>query len=347
MLTALRALKQPGRQRLLVAGVCLALALLTRPVAQSLLPLLPAALLLRHGVRAGLKQSGWFALGLATLLLPWMLRNAATHGSFSPEGALGQALIGRTVRHDDYQEFYACPPTEQGLDPRRVGALRIICEEAQGEPSGGVVTQRVRDELGLSQAETSAVLRQVALEAIAKRPAYFLSGTLEMTREILVGKRELVLGPWRERTTRNWDNKWDSRLTPLVKGPPPASGPELERAEWIISRFQPFLHRTDLGRLLAVGLLAAALIPAWRASLMVGAAAGIVILASAALDGSVWRYRYPADPLLAIFVGGAPQAVFSLALWLARPRSWTNLRLKSRVRNLRGSRPNPLMHKGT
>ena len=320
MLTVLRALRVPSRGRLVAAGLALAAAALTRPVADVLIPILPVALLGRHRHwRPALRGSAWFALGIAALLLPWMARNALAHGTFSAEGALGQALIGRTARHDDYERFYRCPPAGDPSSPK-TGALRIICEEASRsedeKPSGGLITQRVRDELGLTQAETSNLLRQVALEAIQGQPGYYLSGSLEKAGEILIGKRETVIAPWRERTTRNWDNKWDPRLTPLVEDPPPAEGPEYARADAIVSFFQPWRHRRELAVLLALGLAAAIIRPGWRSALILPSAAFLIVLASAALDGNVWRYRYPVDPLLAATIGGGVQAVWLTVLWL-------------------------------
>lgn len=327
-LLALRALQRPTRWRLLAAGLALAAAILTRPVAEALLPLLPLALLVRFRAwRPAVVGCLWFGLGLCLLLLPWMARNALVHGSFGVEGALGQALIGRTARHDDYRKFYSCPPgafnplipsasSGQALslsqDERMDGARQIICEEAAtGEPSGGLITQRVRLELDLSQAETSNLLRQVALEAISQQPEYYLRGTVRTAAEILVGKRETVIAPWRQRTTRNWDNKWDPRLTLLVKNPPPAEGPEYEAADALVSFFQPFHWRREIGLLLILGFLASVLRPAWRPALILLVAAGGLVLASAALDGLVWRYRYPVDPLLAAMAGGGVQAVWN------------------------------------
>jgi hypothetical protein len=328
MLLTLRALRRSSPGRLFVAGSALAGTILTRPVAEALLPLLPLALLARERAwQPALRGSVWFGLGLASLLLPWMVRNALTHGSFSPEGALGQALIGRTVRHDDYRRFYSCPT--EGAGGQADGALRIICEEAMGgEPSGGTISSRVSTELGLSQAETSWLLRQVALEAISRHADYYLTGSLRMAREILIGKRETVIAPWRDRTTRNWDNRWDPRLTPLVKDAPTAEGPEYERADALVSFFQPYRWRQPLAVLLAFGVLGAVARPSWRPALVIPLAAAAIIFASAALDGNVWRYRYPVDPLLAVVVGGGVQAIWSAALWMVRRTSGVGRRTR-------------------
>ncbi len=93
MLLALLALRRPTGGRLLAAGLGLGAAILTRPVAEVLLPLLPLALLIRDRAWwTALRRTAWFGLGLAILLVPWMTRNALTHGTFAAEGALGQAL---------------------------------------------------------------------------------------------------------------------------------------------------------------------------------------------------------------------------------------------------------------
>jgi 4-amino-4-deoxy-L-arabinose transferase-like glycosyltransferase len=317
LLLALLALRHPSRGRLVAAGLSLAAATLTRPVADVLLPLLPLALLLRaRPRRQAARQIAWYLVGLALLLLPWMTRNALTHGTFSAEGALGQALIGRTVRHDDPDRFYHCPPAGVPGD-LRLAAVGVICEaiEQAGDeaPSGGGITEAIRTRLGLSQAQSSNLLRQVAVEAILSQPGYYLSGTIKQAGEILVGKRETVLAPWRERTTRNWDNKWDPRLVPLVTKVPPADGPEYERADALVSFFQPWRWRWPLALILTLGLLGALAQPIWRPALLLPTAAGSIILASAALDGNVWRYRYPVDPLLAVTIGGGAQLVWVLA----------------------------------
>ena len=317
LLLALSALRHPSRGRLVAAGLSLAAATLTRPVADVLLPLLPLALLLRaRPWRQAPRQIGWYLVGLALLLLPWMTRNALAHGTFSAEGALGQALIGRTARHDDPDRFYHCPPVGDPGD-LRTAAVGVICDAiaAAGDeaPSGGGITETTRTRLGLSQAQTSNLLRQVAVDAILSQPGYYLSGTITKAVEILVGKRETVLAPWRERTTRNWDNKWDPRLTPLVQTVPPAEGPEYERADALISFFQPWRWRGPLALLLALGLLGALARPAWRRALLLPASAGLIVLASAALDGNVWRYRYPVDPLLAVTIGGGAELLWFLA----------------------------------
>jgi hypothetical protein len=64
-----------------------------------------------------------------------------------------------------------------------------------------------------------------------------------------------------------------------------------------------------------MGLLAAACV--CRPALVPGLAGLGILLASAALDGPVPRYRYPLDPLIALFAAGALTSAAALVsgLW--------------------------------
>ena len=195
--------------------------------------------------RTGLRRAALVAGGLALVLAPWTIRNLVTHGSTGADGALGQALIGRTVRHD--KGFRFDDPASPDPDPTRAAARRIIQQEADGgEPSGGTITARVRDELGLSQAQTSALLRELALAEIAERPGHYLASTGEMAWELFQGRNERLLGNWRQRTTRNWDRKWDPRIVALLDPDTPAEGEPYERADAVTSFFQPWRWRTPI-----------------------------------------------------------------------------------------------------
>ena len=133
--------------------LALGLAILTRPVAQMLIPLLPLACLFAgRSWRQSLRGTSWYLIGLASLV-PWTAWSASVGDSASTTGALGQALVGRTIRHDDYTHYYDCTNLGTTIEDR---VRRIICREAvQPNPSGGAVTQRVGRELQLHQDETS------------------------------------------------------------------------------------------------------------------------------------------------------------------------------------------------
>ena len=147
-----RALRRPSVGNLAGTGLALGLAILTRPVAQMLIPLLPLACLFAgRSWRQSLRGTSWYLISLAVVLLPWIAWSATVGDSASTTGALGQALVGRTIRHDDYTHYYDCANPGTTIEDR---VRRIICREAvQPNPSGGAVTQRVGRELQLHQDE--------------------------------------------------------------------------------------------------------------------------------------------------------------------------------------------------
>ena len=58
--------------------------------------------------------------------------------------------------------------------------------------------------------------------------------------------------------------------------------------------------------------------PRYRPALAPAATAIVLVVAAAALDGLVWRFRYPADPAIAVVAAGglaAPLELAGLALW--------------------------------
>lgn len=320
LLVLVIALRRPSSPWLLAAGGAVGLAALTRPLGQAVMPLalgLPLLLAL-PAWRTGLRRAGLVAVGLAVVLAPWTIRNLALHGTTGADGALGQALIGRTVRHD--RGYRYDDPARPDPDPTRAAARRIIQQEADGgEPSGGTITARVRDEIGLSQAQTSALLRELALAEIAERPGHYLSTTGEMAWELFQGRNERLLGNWRQRTTRNWDRKWDARLVALLDPDTPAEGEPYERADAVTSFFQPWRWRTPISWLFGTGVVLVLVVPRFRPALTPAITALSLVLAAAALDGLVWRFRYPADPAIAVVAAGGLFGPLVLA-WAALDR---------------------------
>lgn len=319
LLVLVGALRRPSWGWLLATGGSVALACLTRPIGQAVVPIalgLPLLLALPHW-RVGFKRAALVAIGLVLVMAPWTLRNLVTHGTTGAEGALGQALMGRTVRHD--KGYLYDDPARPDPDPTRAAARRIIQQEADtGEPSGGTITARVRDELGLTQAQTSALLRDLALAEIAERPGHYLETTREMAWELFQGRNERLLGNWRQRTTRNWDRRWEAGMVTLLDPESPAEGPLYERADGVTSFFQPWRWRWSISWLFGVGTVLALVVPRFRPALAPATTVLVLVVAAAALDGLVWRFRYPVDPAIAVVAAGGlamPLELVGLALW--------------------------------
>ncbi len=234
-----------------------------------------------------------------------------------PTLELTRAALGVPLRHGDV------PPA--GLVGSRHGEVAVDANRDKRRPAacespldGSADIARVRDELGLSQAQTSALLRDLAIDVIRQRPGYYAATTADMAWKLFQGVNERLRGNWRERTTRNWDTRWDPRLAALLDPELPAEGPAYERADALTSAFQPWRWRTPIAWLFGVGVLAALLVPRWRSGLLPAATALALVVAAAALDGLVWRFRYPADPLIAVVAAGGLVGLLALAVEGAR-----------------------------
>ena len=295
------------------AGVLFGVAVLCRPSAQLLAPLLGAALLLGPGPRRR-RAIAAALLGLAAtgVVLPWMAHNYAHHGTFAVTGS-GRFLLARTIKRDPGGFSFEKPP-ERVEGPARAAARRIVQEEAARRVPGSSA-QRLREELGLSEAETSRVLSDLAIEAIRNRPLYYLQGSARFFLDVLTGQPIVV-----RREGLDWDEvDWERRARPVLQKP--VYPLDARRAQSLLSVYDPARYGPLVPILFTAGLLlaAAGLAPRWL--LLPGLAALLLTAASAALVGAVPRYRYPQDPLIALL---AVQAVATSASLLAarlhRPR---------------------------
>jgi 4-amino-4-deoxy-L-arabinose transferase-like glycosyltransferase len=289
---------------MLAAGLLVALATLVRPVAQPLV-LLPALGLLLAGAgwRQALLGGAITVLGFALPIGAWSIRPASA-GEGVAVGALGQTLVGRTARHDrrdpasDSGFVYFDPDVDFAeTDPVRYQAKRILQEAANRGTSGRAVHTRLRKELGLSDAAADRLMRDLALEAIGRRPGYYLVGTGQRFLRLWVTGPERLTSFWNDRATiiRAWEDA-DSR--PLLDQPAGPLTYDLPTAELLVSFWQPAGLGPVLPALFLLGCAAALLDGRCRLSLLPAAAAVALLLLSAALVGGVARYRYPEDPLI-------------------------------------------------
>ena len=319
------ALRRDTPRAYVVAGLALGLAVLTRPVAQSLLLAVPLALLLQRGsLRAALKPTLLVLAAAALLIVPWMVRNKLAYGSFSTSGS-GRFLSARVVKHDRGYLFYD-PASAEAYDERDRRAREIFQEEADERPEEGPIYSRYRSELGLSEAAADELLRQIATEGIMRRPMHYLGTTGEMFLELFAGdqKEERVRWHYRERNQERVMNQWEGGRAGMGRllGPPTsAQYAESGNAELLAGIFRPsrWLSPLVIGILLALAL--GALSHEHRPAIFLGAVVGIVLLVSAALVGEVPRYRYPLDPLIAVLAaGGYLSALPALARAVAARR---------------------------
>jgi hypothetical protein len=282
----------------------LGFATLTRPVAQALIPVVPLTILLvSRSWRLTLVRSAVALGAFGLVLLPWMVRSATEQDSASV-GSLGQSLIGRTARHDRGAWTYYDPVLHADEPADRVRARRILQQAADNGSSGKAVHTRLRRELGLSPAEADRLMRNLAIEAILRQPGYYVQGTLQRFVRMADGSVE------RLRDVRNTADtareRWeDEPSRHLLQPATPAEDRAAPIASVLTSIWQPGYVGPVLPLLAILGTVASLLRPAWRPAATLGLAAFALLFVSAALVGNVSRYRYPADPMLAVLaVGG-------------------------------------------
>ena len=308
-LTALVVALRTGRLSLFaLAGVLLGLATLVRPVAQALVPLLPLGVLL---VERGWRRVAWrpplvrslVGLGaFALVLAPWMLRSAAEQDSASI-GSLGQSLVGRTARHDRGAFTYYDPALHADEPPDRARARQILQRAANSGSSGKAIHTQLRKELGLSPAEADRLMRSLAIEAILRRPDYYVQGTLQRFVRMADGSDER-LRDYRN-TADTARERWEDEPTRHLLAPAtPAEDRAASTASLLVSLWQPGHVGPLIPLLAALGTVVALIRPAWRPAAVLGPAAFGLLFVSAAIVGNVARYRFPVDPVLAVMALG-------------------------------------------
>jgi 4-amino-4-deoxy-L-arabinose transferase-like glycosyltransferase len=299
-LAAIVAVKRGRWGGWVLAGVALGLAILTRPVAQVLIPLVGLTALLAGGRRwrGGLVGLAALLVGLALVQGPWMLRNALTQGNLSAS-TFGRTLIARTAYYD--RGFVFDVPGQPVPDPLKERARQIVQDGAKRQQSDGEIAGRLRLELALDPVAVNRVMLEVALDAIRRNPIHFVEGTLAFAWRIFQGQDESLREHWDEYKDAN---PWDPRIWPLVSGPTAFELSERPNAAGLTRLYQPHLYAVPLAGLGLLGLTLALFNPSHRAALLPGAAVLALLLASAALDGPVERYRYPLDPTIALLAAG-------------------------------------------
>ncbi|MDP8923013.1 MAG: glycosyltransferase family 39 protein [Chloroflexota bacterium] len=312
--------RESGRLWLL-GGLCVGLSTLVKPIGQIVLPLailapIVAARPWRFGLglastttlRAFAVAPALVLLGYGLAVVPWTVRNKLVHDLAAPS-TFGRTLIARTASYDRGFVFY--DPDNPPSDPVRGRALEIIQRGAKRSESDGTIATRLREELDLDPIEVNALMRDAALDVIARQPAYFVQGTLRFGLHIFNGE-EISL---RDHEAERKDVVWNERTRDLLVAT--RSDDDARAASQLLRWYQPAEYAPLPLVLFALGLVSAAARPAWRPALLPALAVVALILASAALNGPQERYRYPADPALTVIALGGIAGLVGLVRSLA------------------------------
>jgi hypothetical protein len=256
-------------------------------------------------------------VGFAALAGPAFAWNRQRAGEAAP--VMGQTLYDRVARHD---EGFVLPspnspaPTD---DAREANARRLVLQMAARDAAPSAVSHRLRTSLGLTEAEADRVMKDFAFEVIGQQLDRYVRGTLAKSRSVLTGDVERYRFHWNTRVEGELRDAWRSKSNIAHALKPPSEAERRERpiAETIVNIFQPARHRMLLGGLIILALVAG-IRPAYRPSLLLGLVILALVVPAAAAVGYLPRYRYPADPLLAVLAAGGASVLATLGIALAR-----------------------------
>jgi hypothetical protein len=289
---------------------------------------LPLMLVVSYAsVRRAVLPSLLIGVGLVAVVVPWMARNVVVHGSATTAGALGQTLLARTAKHDTGFKWY----DEKDADSyeRREGIARqIVQSSVRQRLSDGVIYRRVQDRFGMTDPEINQFMRELATDVILEQPVYYLRGTARMTWQLLAGEPEKLSTDWKTQNARLSRDEWDDRVEHLLSRASDAQRNELDNASEIVALVQPPAWDPLMPSLFILGTMLFAARASLRPALLLSVSVMALLVTCAALDGPVVRYRYPADPLIALVgagavtwaLGWAVRRVGALAAQVRRPR---------------------------
>jgi hypothetical protein len=306
-LAAIAGSQRSSRPLLLIAGLLLGLASLTRSVGLGLALLVPFSLAaFQPGWRAWLRDSATFALGIGLILLPWMTRNLFELRVFSTEGAFGQTLVGRTVRHDRF--VFVDPNDATDADPQRQRAREQIQDAANRGSFITPLRRRLMQELNLSsELEANRLMRDLAVEAILRQPGYYALSTGRFFVQLAVGWPDRLRDAWQTRRDPEAREEWEAlpQIAPLLGPPTPLQERQFGEADALVGVLQPSRLGLVWLALFGLGCLATLLGPAlFRYAFLPALWAIGLLLIGVAFVGPVLRYRYPAEPYLSLLVAG-------------------------------------------
>jgi hypothetical protein len=323
LLLVVLAMRRASGRLYLLGGLVLALAALSRPIGQALLPVAPLAIVVHHwggrsSLRAALRPSvvpvAFVLLGFALVLVPWTVRGSLATGRVSGAGAMGQSLVGRIVRHDEGFVLPRPDSPSPHADPRKTEIRSLILTQMNRDARPSAINHRIRTVYGLTEPEADAALREVAVEIFTSQPGRYVEGTLAKFRRLLVGEDERLRVHWSTRKDGELRDSWTSEATIAHLYSPPSAIQELEYpvAEAVTRVFQPYLWRWLLVPLALLGLGWGLVRGPRGPTVLLLLTIVALIFPSAALVGYVPRYRYPADPLLAVLAAGGLVAAVAL-----------------------------------
>ena len=300
-LAALIGALRTGRTSLwLMAGILLGLGTLCRPLGIGVLLVVLVALpFCRIPRRQVLRGAGLLLLGAVICVAPWIVRQSLVHDRAVVNGGLGDAMFSRVRRYDPTfilrDDGRPVPEADRAIRAR-------IFELAPRYEYPREIRAVLRQEFGIGDVEADRLLRDVALTVISQDPIRYVQGTVAMTGRLLRGADPGLLDLWisveRDRVLQGWPVSLKWALTTEHSREDPAA---FDRAKTVLA-----IYRDDLWSGVAV-LALAPLGAAWAFASHRRTGAAVIplviltqIVLYVALDGPLFRYRFPYQPLIVV-----------------------------------------------
>lgn len=233
-------------------------------------------------------------------VLPWMVRNVVVQHSFTLAGGLGEGLAVRTIRLGQDFDFRAPSPETDTLRSERT----IYREEAR-EGSVFELARRLREEAALTPSDADRAMRDIALQGMARKPGYYVLGSLDMFKQMFAGRQVRLAQDWQP-----WRGiQWHERVAHLFPANTSVEAPAFNQAQALATMYDPARWPLLVGLLFGFCCLASVRrVDRWIA-LLPALSAVALLLASAFLVGIEWRYRHPLEPLINVMVSGGVVAI--------------------------------------
>jgi 4-amino-4-deoxy-L-arabinose transferase-like glycosyltransferase len=318
-------LRRPGWWPWAAAGLALGLAILTRPAGQVVLLVVPPmVLLVERSWRAAIWKSALVFAACAVVIVPWMLRNQAVHGAFTPAGAAGQNLVTLVaIIHRPDFSFDEPLVTAVDADPKMAFARKQIKQEMQDkidrpnkDVTGLGIFNHIREETKMTERETDRAMQEIAMRAILARPLVYVGHVLDMTLDIFLADTSLA----DETLANHWawtsENKigWREQFRRFVVPPTPAQQATYPYLAVLDSIYQPARTAVLVLVLFGAGTVMALLTPRWRPVLAAVLTTLGLVGIHAATVGAVPRYRVSVEPLIDVVAMGALVVIVTWAL---------------------------------
>jgi 4-amino-4-deoxy-L-arabinose transferase-like glycosyltransferase len=308
------------------SGLTIGLASLTRPHAPVMLLAVAAVVTIRYQRwRPALRAFALAAVAAAAVIIPWMLRNQAVHGTFSVAAGEGQHLVYLTaVLHGGDFVFLDRSSPPDDANPARLAARRIIQEAVDLKAArpgfefyGLDIHDSLMEQAGLSEAEANRVMREVALDAILARPATYARLAFEDLTRIFTGQPEDLANHWDRHRQSLWQERERLRRHKYpIESSPPRNGQESAFAELAVNIYQSARLGGVIPALFLVGLAASATLPLWRTALLPGLAVLSLNVVAAVTAGFHPRFHHPPDPLMHVVAFGGLLYLYRLLVCL-------------------------------